>query len=101
MGAQVDKVEDMTGDYLRFWPPLVGDTSSLFLAVNRNKRSACIDLKSAAGKAAFLRLVERYDVVCEQFRPGVMERLDLGFETLHERNPRLVFCSLTGYGASG
>jgi crotonobetainyl-CoA:carnitine CoA-transferase CaiB-like acyl-CoA transferase len=101
LGAQVDKLEDMTGDYLRFMPPLVGDTSSLFLALNRNKRSACIDLKSPTGKAAFLRLVDCYDVVCEPFRPGVMDRLGLGFEALHSRNPRLVFCSLSGYGSSG
>jgi alpha-methylacyl-CoA racemase len=101
LGAQVDKVEDIAGDYLRHMPPLLGDTSSLFLALNRNKRSACVDLKHPAGKAMLLRLVERYDVLCEPFRPGVMDRLGLGFGTLLARNPRLVFCSLSGYGSNG
>ena len=101
LGARVDKVEDPAGDYLRAMPPLLGDTSSLFLALNRNKRSACIDLKNPAGRAALLRLVDRYDVLCEAFRPGVMSRLGLSSDTLRVGNPRLVYCALSGYGADG
>src|ERR1700733_13659349 len=77
MGAQVDKVEDVGGgDYLRHMPPLVEapdaePTSAMFLALNRNKRSACIDLKKDGGREALLRLLPRYDVLLEQFRPGV------------------------------
>src|SRR5262245_33806409 len=112
LGAQVDKIEDTSGgDYLRVMPPHLhaavagGDgpepTSSVFLALNRNKRSAVIDLKKPEAKSAFLRLVESYDVLLEQFRPGVLERLGLSHATLHAKNPRLVICALTGYGQSG
>jgi crotonobetainyl-CoA:carnitine CoA-transferase CaiB-like acyl-CoA transferase len=114
LGASVDKIEDPEqGDYLRHMPPLIsnpqkrppegafGDQSAIFLAINRGKRSACIDLKNPAGKAAFLDLVPHYDVVLEQFRPGVLDRLGVGHATLLERNPRLVVCALTGYGQDG
>jgi alpha-methylacyl-CoA racemase len=102
LGARVDKIEELgAGDYLRLAPPLVGDTSGLFLAINRNKRSACLDLKKPAARDALLRLVERSDVLLEQFRPGVLDRLGLGHATLLERNPRLVVCALTGYGQDG
>jgi alpha-methylacyl-CoA racemase len=102
LGAQVDKIEDTgAGDYLRLAPPLVGDTSGLFLALNRNKRSCCLDLKKPSARDALLRMVERADVLFEQFRPGVLERLGLGHPTLLARNPRLVVCALTGYGQDG
>jgi crotonobetainyl-CoA:carnitine CoA-transferase CaiB-like acyl-CoA transferase len=102
LGAQVDKIEDPgAGDYLRAMPPLVGDTSAVFLALNRNKRSACLDLKKERGRAAMLRLVERADVLVDQFRPGVLDRLGLGHATLRAANPRLVVCALTGYGQDG
>jgi crotonobetainyl-CoA:carnitine CoA-transferase CaiB-like acyl-CoA transferase len=102
LGAQVDKIEDTeAGDYLRHMPPLVGDTSAMFLALNRNKRSACLDLKKPEARDAFLKLVESYDVVLEQFRPKVMDRLGLSHATLLERNPKLVVCALTGYGQTG
>jgi alpha-methylacyl-CoA racemase len=102
LGAQVDKIEDAAaGDYLRVMPPHIGDTSSVFLALNRNKRSAVLDLKNAKGKEAFLRLVRGYDVVLEQFRPGVLDRLGLGHAKLLAENPRLVVCALTGYGQTG
>jgi alpha-methylacyl-CoA racemase len=102
LGAQVDKVEDLgAGDYLRVMPPMRGDTSALFLALNRNKRSACLDLKNDAGRDAFLKLVQAYDVLLEQFRPGVLDRLGLGHAVLRARNPRLVVCALTGYGQTG
>jgi crotonobetainyl-CoA:carnitine CoA-transferase CaiB-like acyl-CoA transferase len=102
LGARVDKIEDTGGgDYLRLTPPLVGDTSGIFLALNRNKRSACLDLKKESARAALLRMVERCDVLFEQFRPGVLERLGLGHATLLAKNPRLVVCALTGYGQDG
>jgi alpha-methylacyl-CoA racemase len=102
LGASVDKVEDLGGgDYMRLAPPLVGDTSGTFLALNRDKRSACLDLKKDSARTALLRMVERYDVLFEQFRPGVMTRLGLGHDVLLARNPRLVVCALTGYGQDG
>ena len=103
LGASVDKLEDTgAGDYLRLTPPLMaGDTSATFLALNRGKRSVCLDLKKASARAAVLRMVERYDVFFEQFRPGVLERLGLGHATLLAANPRLVVCALTGYGQDG
>jgi alpha-methylacyl-CoA racemase len=102
LGAQVDKIEDPEGgDYLRAMPPLVGDTSSMFLALNRNKRSACLDLKKESGRRALLELVARSDVLLEQFRPGVLDRLGLGHAQLLAKNPRLIVCALTGYGQDG
>lgn len=102
LGAQVDKIEDAgAGDYLRHMPPMVGDTSGMFLALNRNKRSACLDLKKKSAQAALLALAERYDVLIEQFRPGVLDRLGVGHAELRRRSPRLVVCSLTGYGQDG
>jgi crotonobetainyl-CoA:carnitine CoA-transferase CaiB-like acyl-CoA transferase len=109
LGAAVDKIEDAAGgDYLRVMPPQVSakdgaaePTSSAFLALNRNKRSAVVDLKKPEAKDAFLRLVRSYDVLLEQFRPGVLDRLGLSHQTLLEQNPRLVICALTGYGQTG
>ena len=101
LGAVVDRLEEMGGEYLRPMPPLLGDTSGYFLALNRNKRSACIDLKKPEACAALLRLVESYDVLVEQFRPGVLDRLGLGHDVLLARNPKLIVCSITGYGQSG
>jgi alpha-methylacyl-CoA racemase len=101
LGAQVDKVEDPGGDYLRHMPPQIGDQCSIFLALNRNKRSVTLDLKKPAAQGAFLRLVRSYDVLVEQFRPGVLDRLGLPHALLLEENPRLVVCALTGYGQTG
>jgi crotonobetainyl-CoA:carnitine CoA-transferase CaiB-like acyl-CoA transferase len=94
-GADVIKVEDMgAGDYARADPPS-------FAALNRGKRSIQVDLKSDAGRAAFLRLARDADVVVESFRPGVMDRLGVGWEVLREVNPTLVYCAITGYGQDG
>ncbi len=102
MGADVVKVEDpRVGDYMRAFPPAKGGLSGRYLAVNRNKRSMTLDLKSAAGRDALLRMVERADVVVESFRPGVMDRLGVGWDVLSARNPKLVLCSISGYGADG
>jgi crotonobetainyl-CoA:carnitine CoA-transferase CaiB-like acyl-CoA transferase len=102
MGADVVKVEEPTrGDYMRWYPPLRDGQSVLFDALNRNKRSVAVNLKHESGRALFLRLVERADVVIEGNRPGVMDRLGLGWSVLRGANPRLVLCSLTGYGQTG
>jgi crotonobetainyl-CoA:carnitine CoA-transferase CaiB-like acyl-CoA transferase len=102
LGAEVLKVEDPgQGDYLRGMPPLHGDAGGAFLAINRDKRSLVLDLKQPAGREVLLRLCDAYDVVVEQFRPGVLARLGLGWEVLHARNPRLVLVSVTGYGQTG
>src|SRR5260370_30984615 len=102
MGADVIKVEEpSTGDYMRWTPPLVNGQSALFNAINRNKRSLTLNLKSDAGRDLLLRLAERSDVLVEGNRPGVMERLGLGWPVIHARNPALVMCSITGYGQDG
>ena len=102
MGADVIKVEDPRGgDWSREMPPLAGGQGVIFNAINRNKRSIAIDLRSAPGRDALLRLLESAAVLVEGNRPGVMDRLGLGWEILHQRNPRLVLCSITGYGQDG
>jgi alpha-methylacyl-CoA racemase len=102
LGATVDKMEDPHGgDYARISGPPIGGASVLFHTLNRGKRSLVLDLKLKEGVAAFKRLVPRYDVVFEPFRPGVLERLGVGHRTLLELNPRLVVCALTGYGQTG
>ncbi len=102
MGADVVKVEEpKTGDYMRWTPPLVDGQSALFNAINRNKRSVTLNLRPVAGRELLLRLVEDADVLVEGNRPGVMERLGVGWDVLHARNPRLVMCSITGYGQDG
>jgi alpha-methylacyl-CoA racemase len=102
MGADVVKVEEPgRGDYIRWTPPLVGDLSASHIALNRNKRSMTLNLKSGAGRAAFLRLVPGFDVVIESFRPGVMDRLGVGWSVLEQAHPGLVYCAISGYGQDG
>ncbi len=103
LGADVLKIEEPgTGDYARTMAPLTEDgVGQAFLAVNRGKRSAAINLKHPRGRQALLRLVDTADVLLESFRPGVLDRLGLAHETLLERNPRLVVCAITGYGQDG
>jgi alpha-methylacyl-CoA racemase len=106
-GADVIKVEDTgMGDYVRWAPPYVDGVeetakSAAFLALNRGKRSIRLDLKSEGGRDAFLRLVRTADVVLESFRPGVLDRLGVGYERLKQENPGLVYCAITGYGQDG
>jgi len=106
-GADVLKVEDTgMGDYIRWSPPFyegahASASSALFLSLNRNKRSIRLDLKSERGREALLRLVAEYDVVLESFRPGVLERLGVGYERMREVNPGIVFCAISGYGQDG
>ena len=103
MGANVVKIEKPSGgdDTRRMGPPFVGETAAAFLMVNRNKRSVVLDLKSEGGRAVFLRLVEWADVLVENLRPGAMSRLGLGYEDLRERNTKLVYCTISGFGATG
>ena len=102
MGADVIKIEEpASGDYMRWTPPLVDGQSALFNALNRNKRSVALNLKAGPGRDALLALAEKADVLVEGNRPGVMDRLMLGWNVLHARNPRLVMCSITGYGQDG
>ncbi len=102
LGASVDKVEDPDlGDYTRLAAPQVAGASVAFHTLNRGKRSTVLDLKSPGGARTLLRLVRSYDVVLEQFRPGVMDRLGVGHAALVAENPRLVVCALTGYGQTG
>jgi len=101
-GAEVIKIERPGGgDWLRHMPPLADGEGVLFQILNRGKKSITLNLKSDVGRAIFLRLVETADVLLESFRPGVMERLGLGYETLAQANSRLVYCSLSGYGPAG
>src|SRR5260370_21252003 len=102
MGAAVIRVEDPGGgDWMRWTPPLAGDQGVQFNALNRNKRSVTLNLKSAEGRELLLRLVDGAAVLVEGNRPAVMNRLGLGWDVLHQRNPKLVLCSLTGYGQDG
>ena len=106
-GADVVKVEDTgMGDYVRWSPPYyegADDTakSALFMALNRNKRSIRIDLKTEGGREVLLRLAKDADVLLESFRPGVLDRLGVGYDTLRAANPGLVICAITGYGQDG
>jgi crotonobetainyl-CoA:carnitine CoA-transferase CaiB-like acyl-CoA transferase len=102
LGADVVKVEEPAGgDYLRWMPPLAGEQSGAFHALNRNKRSLVLDLKAPGGPAALLRLAAGADVLLESFRPGVLDRLGVGWEALRQANPRLVLCSISGFGQQG
>ena len=101
-GAEITKVEEPgAGDPMRYSRAGIKHPGGYFFVTNRNKRSITINLKHVAGREAFLKMVEKADVVMEGFRPGVMDRLGIGYETLRRINPRLVFCALTGYGQNG
>jgi alpha-methylacyl-CoA racemase len=106
-GANVMKVEDTgMGDYIRWSPPFYEGAeesarSALFLALNRGKRSIRVDLKTEQGRQVLLRLARDADVLLESFRPGVLDRLGVGYERLRELNPGLVYCAITGYGQDG
>ncbi len=103
LGAEVVKVEQPgIGDDTRGWgPPFAGGESAYFLCVNRNKKSITLDLKSAEGIELLKKLATCADVLIENFRPGTMERLGLGEKDLRAVNPRLIYASLSGFGADG
>lgn len=102
MGATVLRVESPTrSDLLKNMPPLHGKNSFAHLSINRNKKSLALDLKNEDAKDIILKLIEEYDILIEQFRPGVMDKLGLGYSELSKINPRLIYCSITGYGQTG
>ena len=103
LGAEVIKIEEPErGDYARWNPPQINRVGSRHLLLNRNKKSLTLNLKAPEGKAVLRRMVEQgADVLIEQFRPGVMERLGVGYKDLEKVNPRIIYCSLTGYGQDG
>lgn len=101
-GAKVYKLEGRAGDMGRGWgPPFAGGISSFFLGLNRGKYGICIDLKQPEGLDLCWRLIDQMDVLLENFRPGLMDRLGLSYQAVHERNPRLIYCSISGYGQDG
>ncbi|MET4577463.1 CaiB/BaiF CoA transferase family protein [Ottowia thiooxydans] len=102
LGADVIKIEPPgLGDDSREWPPMVNGESTYFMSVNRNKRSIVLDLTTAEGKEVMLRMAETADVLVENYRSDVMDRLGLGYEVLRKVNPRLIYCALTGFGRTG
>ena len=101
LGADVIKIEPPEGDWMRQAPPFQGGEGAVSLQLNRNKRSIAVDLKTPEGVALAKRLVADADVVIEGYRPGVMARLGLDYATLSKDNPRLVYCSISGYGSTG
>jgi crotonobetainyl-CoA:carnitine CoA-transferase CaiB-like acyl-CoA transferase len=101
-GAEVYKLEARSGDMGRGWgPPFAGGMASFFLGLNRGKLGISIDLKQPEGLELCLRLIDQMDVLIENFRPGAMEKLGLGFEEVRKRNSRLIYCSISGYGQQG
>ncbi|MBR5473988.1 MAG: CoA transferase [Lachnospiraceae bacterium] len=104
LGADVIKIESIKGAYERGWSgcnTYKNGVSVFFMMANRNQRAISLDLKSEEGKEIIYKLLQEYDVVIENFRPGVMDRLGLGYEDLKKINPRVIYCSCTGYGSSG
>src|SRR5882672_3052635 len=103
LGADVVKIEDpRSGDESRrYGPPFVNGESSYFLSVNRNKRSCAVDLKSPTGRDAVIELAQVADVVIDNFRPGTLDRWGLGYEAMSSANPRLIQCSISGFGRTG
>ncbi|KAF0212202.1 MAG: L-carnitine dehydratase/bile acid-inducible protein F, partial [bacterium] len=97
MGAEILKVEEPNyGDPARLVPPRLKEEGALFLTVNRNKKSISLNLKDPRGVEAFMKLVAKSDVVLEGFRPGVVDRLGIGYKQVSQVNPKIVYCSITG-----
>jgi crotonobetainyl-CoA:carnitine CoA-transferase CaiB-like acyl-CoA transferase len=103
MGAEVIKVEKIPGgdDTRRSVPPAIAGESAAFMMMNRNKRGIALDLKSEAGRLALLRLINKSDILIENYRKGALDRLGLGFDALHVRHPGLIYCSISGFGRTG
>jgi crotonobetainyl-CoA:carnitine CoA-transferase CaiB-like acyl-CoA transferase len=101
LGAEVVKVESLQGDAARSWGPFLAGESRLFQGWNRNKRSIAIDLQSDDGREAIYRLVRRADIVIENFRPGIVTKLGIDYASLRALNPRLIYLSITAFGATG
>src|SRR5918995_1184351 len=100
-GAEVIKIERPGGEEMRQFPPTWEGESATFAMLNRGKQVVALDLKQDADREKLRPLLERADVIVEQFRPGVMARLGLGFDDVRKINPRIVYCSISGYGQSG
>lgn len=100
-GAEVIKIERPGGEDMRAYPPRFDGFAAAFALLNRGKKSLALDLKREEDRTRLMPLLERADVLVEQFRPGVMERLGLGYEAVRAINPRLVYCSISGYGQEG
>jgi crotonobetainyl-CoA:carnitine CoA-transferase CaiB-like acyl-CoA transferase len=102
MGAEIIKVEEPgKGDDTRTWPPFVRGEATYFLSVNRSKKSFTLNLKTPEGQGILRQLIRRSDVLLENFRPGAMDRLGFGYEALRRTHPRLIYCSISGFGESG
>ena len=102
LGAEVLKIEPPDrGDETRHFPPFIAGESHYFLGINRNKKSLVVDLQQPAGAEILRRLVAKADILVENYRPGVMDRLGLGYDALAEINPRLIYCAISGFGLSG
>lgn len=102
LGAEVIKVEEpQKGDYIRLEPPFAGDESIAHLTLNRNKTSVTLNLKDERARQIFYRLVEASDIIVESFRPGIVKRLEVDYQTVNGLNPRIIYCSISGYGQSG
>jgi alpha-methylacyl-CoA racemase len=101
LGARVIKIEPPFGDYMREFDPKLKRNSAFYYAANRNKESISLDLKKGEEKETLLKLVTKADVVMEGFRPGVMDRLGIGYKRLKQENPSLVYCAITGFGQTG
>lgn len=102
LGAEIIKIEPPAGDQTRSWaPPYIKGISAYFLSVNRNKRSISLDLKSEEGREIMRKMVQKSDILIQNFRPGTMERLGLPYDKARELNPQLIYCSLSGYGQDG
>ena len=102
MGADVVKIEEPgLGDESRGWAPFIGEQSSYYLSVNRNKRSVVLDLKTTEGAAALAGLIASADILVENFRPGSLSKLGFGYADVAKSNPRLIYCSISGYGQNG
>jgi alpha-methylacyl-CoA racemase len=100
-GAEVIKIEQPGGENARRFPPMIDGESSAFIMLNRGKTSVTLDLKNETDRAKLVPLIKRADILIEQFRPGVMDRLSLGYEKVRAINARLIYCSISGYGQSG
>jgi len=102
LGADVTKIEPPApGDYMSSWPPMAGSVSAIYLALNQGKQRITLNLKDAGDRERFYGLVAKADVVVEGFRPGVLDKLNVGYEKLSAVNPRIILCSISGYGQQG
>ncbi|MCG3167405.1 MAG: Acetyl-CoA:oxalate CoA-transferase [Bacteroidia bacterium] len=102
MGAEVIKIEDLNSpDYIRFFPPFSGEDSALYLSLNRNKKALALNLRTPEGKEIFFAMLQTADVVVEQFRPGVLDKMSMGYADAKKINPKIIYVSVTGYGQTG